>query len=163
MTAPGTADLLTAVERLTALPFPADGQPPAWRGLWGGPTYLMTVLHESRDFWEDRSEAIVESAQRELDAACDALTAELTARWGAPRTLDLWPDPGFDPGFDEGRPDADDAFPEPFASFRLVASHVRVWGIPGSDRSLVLTIGQADAEFPLQLLAAVTTEPGPAS
>ncbi|MGA4544593.1 hypothetical protein ACPA54_31840 [Uniformispora flossi] len=159
MTAPRTPDLLTAVDRLIGLPFPADDQRPAWRGLWGGPTYLMTVLHESRDFWEDRSEDVVEAAQRELDAACDALAAALTARWGSPRPLDLRPDPGFG----EGGPDADDPVPEPFESLRRVASHVQVWGIAASHRSLVLTIGQADAEFPLQLLAAVVTEPVPAS
>jgi hypothetical protein len=159
MTAPGTPDLLAAVDRLTALPFPVSDQPALWRGTWGGPTYLMTVLRESHDFWEDRSEEVVEAAQRELDAACDALAAELTARWGPPRSVDLWPDPGLG----EGRPDADDPFPEPFESLRLVASHVAVWRIPDSDRSLVLTIGQADAEFPLQLLGAVGTEAGPAS
>lgn len=158
MTAPGVADLLTAVDRLAVLPFPAVDQPPAWRGIWGGPAYLMAVLHESLDFWEDRSEDVVEAAQRELDTACDAVAAELTARWGPPQAVDLWPDPGLG----EGRSDADEPFPEPFESLRLVASHAQVWRIPDSERSLVLTIGQADAEFPIQLLAAVTTEPTPA-
>lgn len=158
MPAPAITDLLAALDRLTALPFPAGEQPPPWRGIWGDPMYLMAVLHESRDFWEDRSEEVVEAAYQELEAAFDALTAELTARWGAPRTVDLWPDPGVG----EGGPDADGAFPEPFESLRLVASHVQVWGIPASGRSLILTIGQADAEFPLQLLVAVSTEPTPA-
>ncbi|GAA4991854.1 hypothetical protein GCM10023205_75240 [Yinghuangia aomiensis] len=51
----------------------------------------MTVLHESRDFREDRSGEVAEAAQRELDAAFDTVAAELTTRWGAPRTVDLWP------------------------------------------------------------------------
>ncbi len=50
--------------------------------------------------------------------------------------------------------DTDEA-PEPLASLCRVAGRLQLWQVPSAGRRLGLTIGQADREFPYELLAAV--------
>ncbi|MFF2747451.1 hypothetical protein ACFVVA_18115 [Kitasatospora sp. NPDC058048] len=110
------------------------------------------MLRESRDFWDDRSEETVEAAERELEADLLALAAVLADRWGDPATVDLWPYLGFDD------PDPASAAPEPLGFLCNVAATMRVWWPPSGGRWLALAVGQADPEFPFELLAAVGEE-----
>ncbi|MEU8924587.1 hypothetical protein AB0D10_27200 [Kitasatospora sp. NPDC048545] len=109
----------------------------------------MAVLRESQDFWDDRSEEIVEAAEQGLEADLAALTAVLADRWGDPATVDLWPYLGFD------NPDPEFVAPEPLGFLCNVAGSMRVWRLRPSGRWLALAIGQADRELPFELIAAV--------
>ncbi|MFE5481682.1 hypothetical protein [Streptomyces sp. NPDC056527] len=141
---------LSIVDELAALPFTEqEGRLGIGEGGWSGPGHHVAVLRRSRDFRDDRSEEIVEAAEQELDADLAALTDALTARWGSPTTVDLWPYLGVDD------PDQRHVAPEPPSFLSDVAGTMRVWHPPLSDRLLSLAIGQADPEFPLELLAAV--------
>ncbi|MFD0406990.1 hypothetical protein [Kitasatospora sp. NPDC127116] len=91
-------------------------------------------------------------AERELEADLHALTAVLADRWGDPATVELWPYLGFDD------PDPESAAPEPLGFLCNVASTMRVWWLPSGGRWLALAVGQADPEFPFELLAAVGEE-----
>ncbi|MFE7332068.1 hypothetical protein ACFU8W_45810 [Streptomyces sp. NPDC057565] len=140
---------LSTIDSLSALPFPDEKGWPGMGGQWGGPGFHLAVLRESQDFWEDRSNEIVEPAERELEAELAGLAAVLTERWGAPETIDLWPYLGFD------NPDPDFRAREPVAFLCGVAVDMRVWRLPNSERWIGLALGQADPEWPFQLLAAV--------
>lgn len=140
---------LSAVDDLIARPFPEREIRPGEEGGWGGPGYHLAVLRETRDFWDDRSEEVVEAAEREVEADFAALAERLASRWGHPETVDLWPSPDVDD------PDLRHEAPEPVLSLRTVAGSMQVWRLPDSERWLALAIGQADPEFPLQLLAGV--------
>ncbi|WP_431961708.1 hypothetical protein [Actinacidiphila sp. bgisy160] len=107
------------------------------------------MLQESQDFWEDRGEEIVEAAERDIEDARLALDAALTDRWGEPEVVDLWPYLGLD----DAGPDV--VAPEPMSFLCGVAGSVRVWRLPSTGRWLGLAVGQADPEWPVQLLAAV--------
>ncbi|MFI7005604.1 hypothetical protein [Streptomyces sp. NPDC050145] len=134
---------LSAVDRLAALPFPPEATRPV-DGRWGGPGHHLAVLRESRDFWDDRDTGTVEAAEREIEAAHTALAAQLTGRWGAPGEIDLWP-----------YVEADGPVPEPMSFLSGMAGSVQVWHLPDSDRWIGLAVGQADPEWPVQLLLAV--------
>ncbi|MET9697832.1 hypothetical protein ABZY31_13025 [Streptomyces sp. NPDC006529] len=140
---------LSIIDELTALPFPEEEGKPGTDGGWGGPGYHVAVLRESRDFWDDRSEEVVEAAEKELEDALVALTVALTALWGGPTMVDLWPYLGFD------HPDPEFVAPEPLGFLCTVAGSMRLWQPPSCGRWLALAIGQADPELPFQLLAAV--------
>ncbi|MFE7392377.1 hypothetical protein [Streptomyces sp. NPDC057582] len=140
---------LSIIDSLSALPFLDEEGRPGMGGQWGGPGFHLAVLRESQDFWEDRSNEIVEPAERELEADLAGLAAVLTGRWGAPETIDLWPYLGFD------NPDPDFRAREPLAFLCGVAGNMRVWRLPNSERWIGLALGQADPEWPFQLLAAV--------
>ncbi|WP_329114250.1 hypothetical protein [Streptomyces sp. NBC_01353] len=141
---------LSIVDELSALPFPEqEGRPGIGDGGWSGPGHHVAVLRRSRDFWDDRGEEIVAAGEQELEADLAALVAVLAARWGSPTTVDLWPYLSVD------NPDPDYVAPEPLSFLSNVTGTMRVWHLPPSDRWLALTIGQADPEFPLELLAAV--------
>lgn len=133
-----------AVDRLLAAPFAEiedrDGAE------WSGPGFRLAALLESRDFWEVRDPDVVDAEERRVEAALDMLAAALTNTWGAPTTVELWlcsetdlPDP---------------AAPGPLGFLASVASELRVWQ-PSVDRWLGLTVGQADPELPVRLLALV--------
>ncbi|MFE6052532.1 hypothetical protein ACFQ6N_17400 [Kitasatospora sp. NPDC056446] len=140
---------LSIIDELSALPFPGqEGRPGKGAG-WGGPGYHVAVLRESRDFWDDRSEEVVEAAEGELEADLDALAAVLTARWGVPTAVDLWPYLGFDD------PDPEFMAPEPLNFLANVAGGMQMWQLPSSCRWLALAIGQADRELPFELLVAI--------
>ncbi|SDM36133.1 hypothetical protein [Allokutzneria albata] len=104
----------------------------------------VLVLQETRDFWDDRAAEVVEAAQTEIDAAHDALAAELTARWGDPTKVELWP-------YLE-----DDDAQDPMLELSQLSGSMLVWH-RGAGGWVALAVGQADAEFPIQLLAAAGT------
>jgi hypothetical protein len=143
-----TDDQLSTIDALSTLAFPDREVRPGSDGRWGGPGYHLAVLRESRDFWEDRSEEVIEAAERDLEASLGVLAAALTRRWGDPETVDLWPYLGYD------NPDPGFVAPEPLNFLSMVASSMQAWRLP-SGRWVALAIGQADPEFPFQLLAAV--------
>ncbi|OKI25099.1 hypothetical protein [Streptomyces sp. CB03911] len=144
---------LSIIDELSALPFPRQEGRPGRDGGWGGSGYHVAVLRESQDFWDDRSEETVEAAEKELEADLDALAALLTARWGAPTMVDLWPYLGFD------NPDPEFMAPEPLGFLANVAGSMQMWQPPSPGRWLALAIGQADRELPFQLLAAIGEAP----
>ncbi|MFJ8011152.1 hypothetical protein [Streptomyces sp. NPDC096339] len=139
-------ELLHLVESLHAMPFFQGEEKAADR--WSGPGHHVAVLVESQDFWEDRSSGVVEEAEESIAADLAGLAALLTQRWGAPETVDLGPYLGFD------NPDPDFQAPEPMDFLCGLAGSMQVWRPPASDRWIALAIGQADPEWPLQLLAA---------
>ncbi|MFJ6938285.1 hypothetical protein [Streptomyces sp. NPDC101132] len=144
-----TARRLARVDVLAALAFPAEECRAAAAQGWSGPGYHCEVLHESRDFWESRAEELVEAAEREVEDARAALAAVLTARWGPARAVDLWPYVGSD------RSDPGYRAPEPLSLLSGLCAGLEVWRPPGTGRWVGLAVGQADPEFPVQLLAAV--------
>ncbi|MEU2827531.1 hypothetical protein ABZ667_02495 [Streptomyces lavendulae] len=153
-------ELFHTVEYLHALPFPQQEERAGDR--WGGPGHHLVVLVESQDFWEDRATELVEEAEQGVEADRAALAQLLTRRWGAPAAMDLNPFQDSDgTGTATGTStDADTDFgfdaeePEPVGFLSGVTSEVWVWRPDGSDRWVGLAVGQADPEWPLQLLAA---------
>ncbi|RSN46755.1 hypothetical protein [Actinomadura sp. WAC 06369] len=147
----GTGDRLAVVDGMLAAPFPeaetrTGGR--RWSGQrWSGPGYHWCVLEASRDFWDDRSEEVVEAAEEEIGAAHDALVAALRERWGDPRKVDLTP---FAMGEAESR--------NPQSLLAAYTLGMLVWRRPDG-RWLAVATGQADAEFPIVLLAAVGDGP----
>ncbi|MEV6749336.1 hypothetical protein AB0N21_34000 [Streptomyces sp. NPDC051080] len=140
---------LSIIDSLSSRPYPDQVGRPGASGQWSGPGFHLTVLRESQDFWEDRSTEIVEAAEQVLEADLAALSAILTARWGAPETVDLWPYLGLD------GPDPNPTTREPLSFLRGVAGSMRTWRLPDSDRWVGLAIGQADPEWQIQLLAGI--------
>ncbi|MFD7785464.1 hypothetical protein ACFV4Q_20575 [Streptomyces nojiriensis] len=138
-------ELLHVVESLHAMPFPQQEEKTAHRR--GGRGYHVAVLVESQDFWEDRGSEVVEEAEESIAAGLTGLAVLLTERWGAPETVDLGPYLGFD------NPDPDFQAPEPMGFLCGLADSMQVWRPAASDRWIALAIGQADPEWPLQLLA----------
>lgn len=146
----GPADeQLSVIDSLSSLPFSEEEGRVGADSHWGGPGFHLAVLRESRDFWEDRSTEIVEAAERELEANLAALAFILTERWGASEAVDLWPYLGLD------EPDPDVTTREPLSFLCGVAGSMQMWRLPNSERWVGLAIGQADAEWQFQLLAAV--------
>ncbi|MEU6896147.1 hypothetical protein ABZ934_31245 [Streptomyces sp. NPDC046557] len=139
-------ELLHVVETLHAMPFPHQKEKAVDR--WGGPGYHVVVLAESQDFWEDRSSQMVEEAEEGISADLGGLAVLLTERCGAPEAVDLGPYLGFD------NPDPDIQAPEPMGFLCNLAGSMQVWRPHASDRWIALAIGQADPEWPIQLLAA---------
>ncbi|MEU8495654.1 hypothetical protein AB0C86_02705 [Streptomyces lavendulae] len=153
-------ELFHTVEYLHTLPFPRQEERAGDR--WGGPGHHLVVLVESQDFWEGRATELVEEAEQGVEADRAALAQLLTRRWGAPAAMDLNPfqdsggtgtATGTSTDADTGLGfDAEEA--EPFGFLSGVTSEVWVWRPDGSDRWVGLAVGQADPEWPLQLLAA---------
>ncbi|MER5733868.1 hypothetical protein ABT084_37000 [Streptomyces sp. NPDC002138] len=145
-------ELLHRVESLYAMPFP-EREERAGDG-WAGPGHHVAVLAESRDFWEDRSTELVEEAEEAVEAGLAALATLLTERWGPADVVDLrpWCDTG------DG-PEGAGPVPEPIGILCALAADMRVWRPRGSGRWAALAVGQADPEWPLQLLAAIGENP----
>ncbi|MEV4808156.1 hypothetical protein AB0K18_49930 [Nonomuraea sp. NPDC049421] len=143
-------DRLAAIDRLLACPFPSEEEQgaPADKGYEGyrssGPHSHLCFLKASQDFWDDRSEDVVEGAEKEIAAAFEEVAVALTSRWGRPEVVDLWPGLG-----DESSP-----VPEPVNELRNYSGTMSVW-YPGAGRWVALAVGQADPEFPVLLLAAI--------
>ncbi|WP_246079762.1 hypothetical protein [Nonomuraea mesophila] len=141
---------LATVDSLLARPFPGEAEQVApagkpWEGYRSsGPRSHLCFLKASQDFWDDRSEDVVEAAEEEIAAAFEELATVLTSRWGRPEVVDLSPDLE-----DEGSP-----VPEPMNELGLYSGEMSVWH-PGAGRWVALAVGQADPEFPVLLLAAV--------
>ncbi|MFJ9788385.1 hypothetical protein [Streptomyces globosus] len=139
---------LSIIDGLIGLPFP-ESEAKTPHG-WGGPGYRIAVLRQSRDFWDVPDVEAVTVAEEELEADLAALVAVLAARWGGPAVVDLWSCLGF------GDPDQPGVeAPEPLGSLGNLAGSLHAWRLPSTGRWLGLTIGQADREFPLELIAAV--------
>lgn len=139
---------LSIIDSLSALPFPELETSMDQRFGWSGPGYHLAVLHESRDFWDERSPEILVMAESELAANLSALAAVLSERWGGAETVDLWPYLTLD----DVEPTT--VAPEPLDYLSTVANSMQVWRLPEIPRWLGLTIGQSDREFPFQLLVA---------
>ncbi|MEV5826544.1 hypothetical protein AB0L25_13295 [Spirillospora sp. NPDC052242] len=138
----GPDDRLAVIDGMLAAPFPETETGTGGQG-WSGPGYHWRVLKAGRDFWDDRSEEVVEAAEEEIEAAHDALVTALRERWGEPREVDLTP---FTMGEAPSR--------EPQDLLSAHTSGMLVWPRPDG-RWLAIATGQADAEFPIMLLAAV--------
>ena len=142
-------EYLSIIDSLSARPFPDESSRPGVNGQWSGPGFHLPVLRESQDFWEDRSTEIVEAAERELEADLAALSVVLAGRWGVPETIDLWPYLGLDDL------DSNATTREPLSCLSGVAGSMQMWRLPNPERWIGLTIGQADPEWPFQLLAGI--------
>ncbi|GAA3069362.1 hypothetical protein [Streptosporangium carneum] len=137
------------VKDLLSLPFPQEA-----RQLEGfsssGPGHHVRVLQASQDFWDDRSEETVDAAEQEIDVTYRELVATLTAHWGDPEAVDL------EPYLSGELPAA-----EPMGLLCLLSGEMLVWRRPETGRWVALAVGQADREFPVELLAAVGDAPLP--
>lgn len=142
----GTDDRLKVIDEVLAAPFP-EARTETGEQRWGGPGYHWCVLKASGDFWDDRSEEVVEAAEEEIEAAHDALVTALRERWGDPREVDLTPFLM-----------AEEPVPDPQGLLCNLAGGMLVWPRPDG-RWLAIAIGQADREFPIMLLAAVGAGP----
>ncbi|WP_327268856.1 hypothetical protein OG233_14505 [Streptomyces sp. NBC_01218] len=145
-----TAERVALVDHVLALPFPQGDEVEDSGVRSSGPGHHLLILRASEDFWDGRHEETAEPAEEEIEAEFSAVATVLTDRWGDPETVDLWP------WLTVGE-DAEDslAAPEPFGQLCNLAGSMQIWRIPGTGRWLGLTVGQADPEFPIWLLAAV--------
>ncbi|WP_175409442.1 hypothetical protein [Streptomyces sp. TRM64462] len=137
-----TARYLATIDRLRFHPFPGR------RGRSdvgdSGPGYHIAELSTSEEFWEDRSRLELVAEQYEADR--DALSALLTARWGAPRVFSLW---SVFRRASDGEP-----IPEPWDALSNHVPDLHLWRADG--RWIALGVSQWDSELPFQLLAVVT-------
>ena len=147
-----TQDRPAIIDSLLSLPFPGERTEQRTRDGYhlSGPGYHVYALHATQDFWDDRSEEIVEAAEKEVDAILRALVAALTTRWGTPEAIDLVPYLW-----------AEDPAPEPMNQLSGLSSEMLVWQRPDAGRWVGLAVGQQDAEFPIEVLAAVAETPMP--
>ncbi|MFD6530179.1 hypothetical protein [Streptomyces sp. NPDC060184] len=145
-----TAERIALVDHVLGLPFPQGDEAEDSGVRSSGPGHHLLILRASEDFWDGREEEAVEPAEEEIEAEFSAVATALTERWGEPGTIDLWP---WLAGDDE--PEMASAAPEPLGQLCNLAGSMQVWHIPGTTRWLGLTVGQADPEFPIWLLAAV--------
>ncbi|MEV6105140.1 hypothetical protein AB0M28_10550 [Streptomyces sp. NPDC051940] len=142
------ATRIALVDRALTLPFPDGDDHQGVR--WSGPGHHLLTLHRTRDFWEPDGPDDRELAEEEIEEVRAAVTAAVTDRWGLPVDVDLFPYLGCD--WDLQPPEH---VPEPVAQLCNQAGSMRLWQPPGTDRWLGLAVGQADTEFPLELLAAI--------
>ncbi|MFI0445742.1 hypothetical protein [Actinomadura sp. 6N118] len=134
-------DHLARIDELLTTPFPTEE---GWHGQrFSGPRHHVLVLRASQDFWDDRSEEIVEAAEELIDTDLRAVAGELTQRWGEPEVVDLMTY-------------LEVPAPEPVAKLSMLTSTMMRWRPPG-ERWLALAVGQEDSEFPIELIAAVGT------
>ncbi|MFH9353140.1 hypothetical protein [Kitasatospora sp. NPDC017646] len=140
-----TEQYLSTIDALTVQPFPEMTYVDASGG--GGPEHHVRELRVSRDFWDDDDGQAWVTAEAELQACLEDLSARLTARWGNASVVDLGP--CLSAGC-EGEP-----VPEPLDYPSQQAVSMQVWPLPDSGRWLALAIGQADKELPLILFAVV--------
>ncbi|MBU2667067.1 hypothetical protein KOI35_26520 [Actinoplanes bogorensis] len=80
----------TAVEALLRQPFPelAYGR----REAFGDVDHHVARLSFTQDFWDDRSEDVVEPARDAIDQERARLAEALSTRWGPAERVDLWAD-----------------------------------------------------------------------
>lgn len=151
-----TGARLALIDSVLALPFPAGEESQDSGVRSSGPGHHLLILLASQDFWDDRSPESVEPAEQEIEAEFSSMATVLTERWGEPETIDLWP-----------YLDMAGQVPEPMGQLCNLAGSMQVWRLPPGEREstpdgerpgerwLGLTVGQADPEFPIWLLAAV--------
>ncbi|MFF8838097.1 hypothetical protein [Streptomyces sp. NPDC015130] len=114
-----------------------------------GPGFHLAELATSEDFWDDGSGRAL--AEEQYEAERDGLAALLTARWGPPTELDLWPV--------LERTLAGESLPEPWSTLCAHTPELRLWR--DEDRWIGLAVSRWDKELPLRLLALVTTADPP--
>ncbi|WP_328720351.1 hypothetical protein OHT52_13225 [Streptomyces sp. NBC_00247] len=145
-----TAERVALVDRVLGLPFPQGDEAEDSGVRSSGPGHHLLILRASEDFWDGPHEETAEPAEEEIEAEFSAVATALTERWGEPETIDLWP---WLAGDDET--EMASTAPEPLGQLCNLAGSMQVWRIAGTSRWLGLTVGQADPEFPIWLLAAV--------
>ncbi|WP_405852108.1 hypothetical protein OG361_05315 [Streptomyces sp. NBC_00090] len=131
-----TARHLATIDELRARPSGGPG---------GAPGFHLAELATSEDFWDDDGSRRA-LAEDQYEAERDGLAALLTARWGPPTELDLWPV--------LERSLAGESLPEPWSTLCAHTPELRLWRDDG--RWIGLGISQWDKELPLRLLAVVT-------
>ncbi|MFD8207793.1 hypothetical protein ACFV2S_15555 [Streptomyces sp. NPDC059695] len=142
-----TAEQLATIDLLRTRAFPV--RPERSGSVAGGPGFHLGELATSEDFWEDDGtrRALVEE---QYEAERDGLAAVLTARWGPPEELSLWPV--------LERSMEGEELPEPWPTLSCHTPELKLWRADG--RWIGLGVSQWDKELPFQLLA-VVTEAGP--
>ncbi|MFF1460617.1 hypothetical protein [Streptomyces sp. NPDC058330] len=140
---------LALIDDILARPFPAGEESEDNGVRSSGPGHHLLILRAGKDFWDDRSTERVEESEEEIEAEFSAVATALTERWGEPETVDLWPYLAQEDG----------PVAEPLGQLSNLAGSMQVWRPPseGPDggKWMGLTVGQADPEFPIWLLAAV--------
>ncbi|MFJ3141058.1 hypothetical protein ACIPJM_01125 [Streptomyces halstedii] len=141
---------LALIDDVLALPFPAGEESEDNGVRSSGPGHHLLIVRAGQDFWDDASTETVEASEDEIEAEFSAVATALTERWGEPETVDLWPYLA-----EEASP-----VPEPLGQLSNLAGSMQLWRPPAEapgagGRWLGLTVGQADPEFPIWLLAAV--------
>ncbi|MEE1815723.1 hypothetical protein ACWEPR_33060 [Streptomyces sp. NPDC004290] len=138
-----TAQHLATIDLLRARAFPA--RPERAGSVDSGPGFHLGELATSEDFWEDDGSrrALVEE---QYEAERDGLAALLTARWGPPEELSLWP-------VLERSMDGEE-MAEPWPTLSCHTPELRLWRADG--RWTGLGVSQWDKELPFQLLVVVT-------
>ncbi|AEN10931.1 MULTISPECIES: hypothetical protein [unclassified Streptomyces] len=140
---------LALIDDILARPFPAGEESEDNGVRSSGPGHHLLILRAGKDFWDDRSTERAEESEEETEAEFSAVATALTERWGEPETVDLWPYLAQEDG----------PVAEPLGQLSNLAGSMQVWrppsGEPDGGKWLGLTVGQADPEFPIWLLAAV--------
>jgi hypothetical protein len=136
------AEQLATIDLLRGRPFPAE------RGWYGGvrsgPGFHLTDLDTSEDFWEDDGSRRPE-AEADFEAACEALVALLSRRWGDPEVHDLT---GHLVRSAQGEP-----VPEPLSTLSGFVGVVHAWRVDG--RWIGVGVGQQAGELPFQLVVGI--------
>ncbi|MEU3690724.1 hypothetical protein [Streptomyces narbonensis] len=114
------------------------------------PDFHLAELATSEDFREDDGTRRA-LAEEQYEAERDGLAALLTARWGPPVELDLWPV--------LERSLAGESLPDPWSTLCAHTPELRLWR--DDDLWVGLGISRWGEELPLQLLALVTTADPP--
>ena len=117
-----------------------------------GPGFHLAPLSVSRDFWDDRSAEVIETAEEGIEADRDEVAAALTERWGPPEVIDL------EPYLEADLAGAE--VPDPVGHL-CSGVDLWVWLIPSTGRWVGLSVVQDDRELPFVLYAAVGGEPFP--
>jgi hypothetical protein len=137
------AALLDAIDRLRARDFPARTVRSG--DVLSGPAFHLADLWRSEPFFDDDGTALT-AARDDADALCEALIGLLSARWGAPRTLDLLP-------YLEQK-ESGAAVPPPLDT--LCGDGLgEVYGWQVGDRWIGLGTGQQGRDLPLRLVVGI--------
>lgn len=137
-----------SVDALMRQPFPeiAYGR----RDAFGDVDHHVARVSVTQDFWEDRSEAVVEPVRDAIERERDRLAEALSERWGPAEQVDLWAD-GYP--WQERPGDPGDGAAVDF--FRSQTSQMLAWSCPEYSRWAALAVIQAAPELPFELFVAV--------
>jgi hypothetical protein len=133
-----------AVDALLRKPFAESAY--GRRAAFGDVDHHVVRLSASREFWEDRSEEVVDPAREAIEREHDLLARALSERWGPGAVVQLW-DGGPPPHFD-------DAVADFFCNWTGV---MLAWACPELDRWVGLAVTQADPELPFELFVGVSS------
>jgi hypothetical protein len=131
---------LATLDELLVQPFGSQGDSAEH------PTPHHVDLRVSQDFWDDRArDDDLEAAHATFAADRAGLAEAITRRYGPPQRKDLRPYFGWTPPNEPGE--------SMFGHLTNWFLEVDVWQV--GDRGVVLEVGQADKELPLQLILVV--------